>query len=360
MTKSQMTLPQITAALKAGIITQDQARAMQAELSNPQNVTAGPIIVNKESPSSPAIGHEDDMRFLRSFSDVFITIGLVLLVLGLMGLTRIMGGGLIYLGAAALMWMGAEFFGRNKRAHLPTLICALAYLLFIHSGLNALLGGGGSLAALITMGAMAAFYWRIRLPFCIALIAASALFLLFSLLAQYVPDLTKSYLGLILAGAGGAIFAAALAYDMNDKHRTTRFADNAFWLHFLAAPLIIHGLAITGVVLKSEKTFGINIPSLGAGDAVIMLAIILGLTFIGLAINRRALIVSAMGYTAFSIGSLFVSAGVGFGTSFILTLLLLGGLIVFLGVGWHGARNIILGVLPNWRIFPPPFEQNFK
>ena len=355
---SHLTEPQIASALEAGIISEDQAKAMRAELSA-QNSSG--VENPAQTDNAASIGHEDNMRFLRSFSDVFIAIGLVLLSLGLSGVTHILGGGVLFLGAAGLMWLGAEYFGRKKRAHLPSLIVALTFLMFTQRGFGALFGGGGSLAALVTLAAMGLFYWRIRLPFCMALIAASALFLLFSILAQFAPSLTKNNLGLILGVSGLLIFSAALAYDTNDQHRTTRFADNAFWLHFLAAPLIIHGLAITGVALKKDTVFGIvPILSLDSFDAIIVLVIITLLTLVGLAINRRALIVSALGYTGFAITSLFMAAGVGIGTSLILTLLILGGIIVFLGIGWHEARKLLLAVLPKWRIFPPPFDPNFK
>ncbi|MEP1230183.1 MAG: hypothetical protein ABJG88_05865 [Litorimonas sp.] len=355
---SQLTGPQITSALEAGIISRDQAASMRAELQS-KKTTAN--VRQNDLPNQSTIGHEDNMRFLRSFSDVFIAIGLILLALGVLGLTHLLGGGVLFIGAAGLMWVGAEYFGRKKRAHLPSLIIALSFLMFSQRGFAALLGGGGSLAALVTLGVMALFYWRVRLPFCIALIAASALFLLFSLLAQFAPSLTKNNLGVILGLSGLVIFSAALAYDTNDQHRTTRFADNAFWLHFLAAPLIIHGMAITGVALKTDKLFGIvPIFSLDSFDAIIVLLIISFLTLIGLAINRRALIVSALGYTGFAITSLFMAAGTGVGTSLIFTLIILGGVIVFLGVGWHEARKLMLAILPKWRIFPPPFDPNFK
>ena len=353
MPDTKMNEAQIKAALDADIITADQAAAMRADWQVPNTPSTHKI--------EASIGHEDNMRFLRSFSDVFIAIGLVLLALGLSGLTKIMGGGVLFLAAAAIMWAGAEYFGRKKRTHLPTLILALGFLIFVQTGFAALFGGSGSLAGLITVGAMTVFYWRIRLPFCIALIAASALFLLFSLLGQFAPSLTKNNLGVVLALAGLAVFGAALAYDVNDEHRTTRFADNAFWLHFLAAPLIIHGIAVMGVALKKETLFGvIPVISLGTLDAIFVLVIVTLITVIGLAINRRALIVSSFAYTGFAAASLFMDVGIGIGTSILLAMLVLGGAIVFLGVGWHSARDLMLKFLPDWRIFPPPFDPNFK
>src|SRR5438874_3733945 len=35
---------------------------------------------------------------------------------------------------------------------------------------------------------------------------------------------------------------AAMAFDASDRERATRRADCAFWLHLLAAPLIVHSL----------------------------------------------------------------------------------------------------------------------
>ncbi len=46
----------------------------------------------------------------------------------------------------------------------------------------------------------------------------------------------------VFLGCGLAVFAAAMAFDISDRERVTRRADCAFWLHLLAAPLIVHSL----------------------------------------------------------------------------------------------------------------------
>ena len=335
-----MTPEQIKQALEAGIITQVQADKMHP------------------NPEQSVIGNEDDMRFLRSFSDVFIAIGVGLLALGLAAIAGIFGGGISFIGAAIVMGFLAEYFGRKRRAHAPTLVTALAFLFFVQSGAEKIVSfGGGVAAALVTLGAMLLFYWRVRLPFCIALIAIAALYLFFALF----PNMVQAPFGLSLCIGGLIIFAVALAYDVRDTHRTTRFADNAFWLHFLAAPLIIHGLALSMVSLQKETLFNIvPVVKLGPADAAIVMVIVLVLTLIGLAINRRALIVSSLGYAGFAIGFLFDKAGVGLGTTFALTLLVLGAAVIFLGAGWHRARGLLLKFLPNWKIFPPAFDPNYK
>ena len=349
---TDMTPKQITEALKAGIISESQAEAMRAKHSTADTNRA-------------QIGNEDEMRFLRSFSDVFIAIGVGIFASGLSVVAGLLGGGISFIGAAAVMWIMAEYFGRKKRAHLPTLITALAFLIFTQRGVHVVLGnmglGGDIITAIITLGAMLLFYLRIRLPFCIALIALAGLYLAAALVNKIAPEFLTAQFGLGLFLSGLVIFGVALAYDMRDKHRTTRFADNAFWLHFLAAPLIIHGLALQTVALKKDVLFGfVPMVSLNQGDAAIVMVIVAIITFIGLAINRRALIVSSLGYAAFAMGYLFDGTGLGFGTVIALTFLLLGAAIIFLGAGWHSARNALLKILPKWPIFPPAFDPHYK
>jgi len=91
-----------------------------------------------------------------------------------------------------------------------------------------------------------------------------------------------------------------------------------------------------------------------------MLVVVIILGIVGLALNRRALLVSSLGYAGFAIMFLFKGSGVGFGTSVTLAFLLLGAAVIFLGAGWHGARNQLIKVLPSWPIFPPAYDVNFK
>jgi hypothetical protein len=354
---SQMNEDQIKAALEADIITEKQAEAMR---SLRRSAAANKGAANNEG---AVIGNEDDMRFVRSFSDVFIAIGIGLFALGLGGVAGLLGGGTSYILAAGVTALMAAYFGKKKRQHLPTLITALAFLLFMHKGLGGLIGadGSGIMAAVLTLGAMLAYYVFIRLPFCIALIAISLIFLFFALAEQFTPGLLAGNRSWFFVIAGFATLAAAIGYDMRDLHRTTRFADNAFWLHFTAAPLIVHGLAFNAAAAKTELKFGLlPLPDVGSGDMVFLLGVVCALGVLALALNRRALLVSSLGYAGFAIIFLFSSSGVGFGTSIIFALLILGAAVMFLGTGWHAARNQLIKILPKWKIFPPPYIENFR
>lgn len=352
-----MTPDQIKAALKAGIIDKEQAANM---LANDLPLASKPSAQTAADADIAMIGNEDNMRFVRSFSDVFIAIGIALLCLGLGSFAGISGGGLAFIGAALAVWALSEYFGKKRRAHLPTVVLALAFLIFTQSGAIAFLpassAGPGVLAALVTFGAMLLYYIRFRLPFCVALMAISGLFVVYALAFKIMPELLKDNVGSSAIIAGLVLFILAIAYDMRDTARLTRFADNAFWLHLTAAPLIIHGLAIQALGLKTTTLFGV-IPmiSLAKSDAVLMLLIVVLLALIGLALNRRALLVSALGYAGIAMGVLIKATGLGYGSTVAVTLLVLGALIVFLGAGWHGARRILLTVLPRTSMFAKIF-----
>lgn len=354
---TQMSREQIDAAEAAGILSPKQAKAMRGEVAaRDPDGTVKRSKTPRAAIDSPAIGDEDNLRFLRSFGDVFIGVGLVLLALGISAVVAIFGGGPIFLIAAAGAYGLAEYFGRVRRAHFPTLITALAFLVFIQTGLSGLASLNGILAALITVAAMAIFYARIRLPFCIALIAIALLYLLFALLGQIAPDLLRHQFGWVLVLSGLVIFATALLYDTQDSHRRTRFADNAFWLHLLAAPLIIHGLVGYAVMEKAELLFDvIPVLSFTQADATIILGATGVITVIGLAINRRALIVSSLGYAGLAIAFLVQQTETNLSSTLAITLVVLGAAIVLLGVAWHPVRNQLIRVLPKWRVFPPPY-----
>ena len=355
---TDMTPDQIKAALEAGIITQQQADKMLS--------AAEPV---------SEIGNEEDMRFMRSFSDVFIAMGLFLLSVGFLIFGGFADAPLVFLAGAVVMFLFANHFGRKRKQNLPTLVCALSYLWFVQlgfSGLSENFPAGPDIAvAVITFLAMLLFYWRIRLPFCMALMAIALLYLFYTIVFSAAPDFARSNLGWVFLFGGLATILIAIRYDMRDPERVTRFSDNAFWLHLVAAPLIINGL---GLVMGALQIFrgvpGFNLPFSFPipypGKEWLIMVMIGVLTIIGLALNRRALVASSLGYAAVAIGFLVrksnvagnVSAGAEAEPASIvaITLVILGIAIVFLGVGWHHARGLLLKVLPNWKIFPRAVE----
>src|SRR2546430_7194783 len=96
------------------------------------------------------------------------------------------------------------------------------------------------------------------------------------------------------------MFLFAMWWDGSDRARLTRRSDVAFWLHLLAAPMIVHPVFTLLGLTKGH----INV---GEGLAVVALYVVLGIT--ALAVDRRALLVSALAYVLYALQALFREFG---------------------------------------------------
>ena len=137
---------------------------------------------------------------------------------------------------------------------------------------------------------------------------------------------------------GLAIFAFAMRWDGSDRARTTRRSDVAFWLHLAAAPMIAHPLFHwLGV------TDGGNI---GVGGAIGVLAVYVLFGIVALAIDRRALLVSALAYVLIALTFLFEKFGA-VELTFALTALVIGSALLTLSAFWTPIRGRIENALPG-------------
>jgi hypothetical protein len=364
----------LKAAEEAGVLSRTQAQRLEAFL----NQRADPA----------AAGQSENLRFLSNFNDIFITIGIVILAMGLTALTSLMFGGsaitmatkgqagwfvaLILAPVAALMWLMAEYFSRRRRLVLPSMALVLIFTIYsglsfgaVMSGINGLtpetienisspfqlwtvFGNTGIAAFCGSFVAAVLAFWRFRLPFTlllIALLAAGA----FYTFTGFFGDI-----GLLLGGMGfiavGVItLIIAIWFDAKDPQRLTRSADHAFWLHVAAAPQIIWGLRsmITGS--------GFAMP--GQAEAFLIIITLVAISILSVALDRRALIAAGLVTLAMALGTIVESFGGGVTETSVITLLLLGTSIVLLGGGWRTARKLVLSILPSTpftqRIFPP-------
>ena len=292
---------------------------------------------------------EESFRLLTGFNDIFVTIaiGLLLFALGTLGGRVAPAVGAAVVAAAA--WGLAEYFTRMRRMALPSIALLLAFVggvfllgLAVFTDSMALFGPGVTHAApgvamAAALAAVAAFaHWqRFKVPITVAAGAAAVAGLMLALIGAVTVVAPKLTLVLILV-AGLAIFAAAMSFDARDRARVTRWSDVAFWLHLLAAPMIVHPVFALAGLLDGT-------PAFGAAIAVVL--VYAALTLVALAIDRRALLVSALAYVIYAIQAL-VAAGGGIETSFALTALVIGGFLVLLSAAWRSIRARVIAVLP--------------
>ncbi|GGE91452.1 hypothetical protein [Sphingomonas prati] len=338
-------------AVAAGVLTPEAALAFRRYLTG----TAG-----------DGAADEEQFRLLTGFNDIFVAIATILLLSALAWigssivlatatvgedtgtyypLTRTFAplGGLFVAIAA---WGLAEYFTRRRRMALPSILLLLAFV----GGVAKTVGdtaawflptsseqAQGVLIALCGLSAAAAAFahWRrFHVPITVAAIAAGTVAVAMGVALALVPAL-ESYLAVVALVAGLIVFAFAMRWDMSDTTRSTRRADVAFWLHLLAAPLIVHPIF---------KLLGLLDGGATAGEAVVVIVLYILLGIVALAVDRRALMVSALFYVLYALATLFREFGA-ISLNLALTGLVIGSALLLLSAFWHGARAAIVNRL---------------
>lgn len=339
-------------AVASGVISAQAADALRAHI---------------EAQRSMVIADEEQFRLISGFNDIFVSIAAAILLFALGWIGQSIGqstglqiengpsplGPLFVAGAS---WSLALFFTTKRRMALPSILLLLSFvggafatvafgfvLAIGHQSFN----NNNPLAGIVAAvsGAVAAgaawMHWRrfhvpITIAACAAAVASVAVGLLLAALGQNAEPSKDFILGLVLI-LGVGVFMLAMRWDSSDRARVTRRADVAFWLHLLAAPMIVHPV-FTLLGLNAGNV------SLGGGVAAILLYIALGVT--ALAIDRRALLVSALAYVLWALADLFKRFGA-VELNVALTALVIGSALLLLSAFWHQARLAIVRPLPE-------------
>ncbi len=345
----------LDAAVDANVITRHQAETLLTFAQDRRKARAF------------AVGDDERFHLLKGFNDFFISVGVVLLGIGIwISILQSNSNGIVSAIGVGAMWLLAEYLTGRKRFTAPSILIAGFLVAFTGYAVTAwfnieilpitddnTLGLKIYASALLCTSIL--HYWRFRLPFTLLLIACTATLLIFvivfSALGMFKPEWTTketyNVLMPILFLCGLAVFAGAMRYDMTDLERLTRRADCGFWLHLAAAPMIVHPLIYVLTVDGNLKN---------ASSALIVVALTICLALVALAINRRALLVATLGY---------LGAAIAYGVSqvsnettiiSIVTLIFLGAMIILLGVSWHPLRAALMKRLPQTSLtnkFPP-------
>lgn len=315
-----------------------------------------------ESRAMPAVD-EEHFRLLTGFNDIFVSIAAAILLVAMGWIGNAIppqveaGGPSPFTGllVAATAWGLAEFFTRKRRMALPSIILLIAFIggIFGATGFTLVLAIGEDrlqnnepLVALIAAGAAAVaaagawLHWRrFRVPITVAAGVLALVGLVLALIAYVigdVPELHNTLLGFALA-LGVGVFLLAMWWDGSDPRRETRRSDVAFWLHLLAAPLIVHPIF---------SLLGLNDGQATTGEAIVVLAVYIALGLTAIAIDRRALLVSALAYVLWALNDLFERFGA-VELSFAFTALIIGSALLLLSAFWHSARTSVVRALPG-------------
>jgi hypothetical protein len=360
-----MTPEDLRAAVAAGIVTEAQAASVKA------------LADEREGRRALMPAEDEPFEFFRGFSEIFVSIGLVILLSGVVALLGWLGGPVVAIGVpaicAAVAWWWATYFTLKRRMNLPSMVLACAFGTGVFLTMMALAArfgaaddrAGAIVAFLAAAAAIGLWYRRFRLPFSMFVLGLFVLGL-FALGAIYALTATTDNLADAAFGGGWDMlfdlrespvfatatllfglgcFAVGMWFDTRDPHRLGRHAATAFWLHLLAAPALVNTVAMT--LLNTG----------GSGGMVLLVVALLVITVLALVIDRRSFLSAAIAYIAIVIGWVAGDSGE-FGT-WVVILLLLGGLITAIGTWWVQLRAVVMKALPG---FPgkdrlPPYSR---
>lgn len=339
----------LRAAVQAGVLSEAQAASLAA-------------LAHDRAGKRAALPAEDEpFEFFRGFSEIFVSVGLIILLTGISLLLGWVGGPLIWILlpaiSAAIAWWWARYFTLERRMNLPSMVLALAYGGGVYLAVLTILAQATEgerlifvAANLVSIAAMALWYRHFRLPFSMFILG------LFGLAANY--GLTASAEAVADAAAGGiggvfdlrgsprfalatllfgaAAFAAGMWFDTRDPHRLGRHAATAFWLHLLAAPALVNTVALT--------LYNIG----GSGGMIATSLALLLIAALALVIDRRSFLTAGIAYIALVIAWVVRGGGDGNLGQWAMILLILGFFITALGTWWVPLRAALMRALPDF------------
>ena len=339
-------------AVASGAVSADAATSLRSFIDG-----------QRASPSAD----EEQFRLINSFNDIFVSIAsaILLFAVGWIGQSAGQAIGLVIepngpsplgpVAVAATAWGLALFFTARRRMALPSILLLLAFVggVFAAAGFslvlvvgeqalnnNQVLGGILAAGAAAIAAAAAWFHWkRFHVPITVAAGAAAVVALVIGLLLSVIGRMDDGVKDIVLGAVlllGIGVFLFAMRWDSSDQARLTRRSDVAFWLHLLAAPMIVHPVF---------TLLGLNDGSASVGEGLIVIALYVALAVTALAIDRRALLVSALAYVLYALTELFKQLGA-VELNVALTALVIGSALLMLSAFWHQARAAIVARLP--------------
>ncbi len=352
----------IEGAVAAGALTPEAARALRDHVASLR--------------ATPAVD-EESFRLLTGFNDIFVSIAIVLTLTavawlgGSVGRDSALGGFLSAAAVAAGSWGLAEYFTRQRRMALPSIVLLIGFVGGVAAAFISILVGNadpiangvkagtdseyvaiavasvlGAIVAALTAGAAWLHWRRFMVPITVAAGAVAVVAVVLSLIFGFIPPARQAVMPIVLV-AGVAMFAFAMRWDMSDLDRRTRRSDVAFWLHLAAAPMIAHALFNLLGVFESGD--------INAVKAVVVLLLYVAFAIVALAVDRRALLVSSLVYVLYALYALFTQAGA-HELGGALTALVIGSALLTLSAFWQVMRQWVVGLLGDLAGRLPPVQ----
>lgn len=316
----------LTAAQNAGILTEKSLKDLRKFIAARQNTS---------------FIDEENFRFIASFNDVFVTIiCFIVLAAGWLIARQWTNEQIAYIATAAISWGIAEYFTRIRRLSLPSILLLLGFITSVFYAAGDLPSADietpDNLLQTLTAIVAAYLHWRrFRVPITIAATTAAVIFFTMTNL----PDFLRAFHGremLLLFLNGIFVLILAMWWDISDRDRISYRSDVAFWLHLIAAPLLIQ----PGFYLLFSREIG------SMEGSLIIVMIYAGISFISIYIDRRALMVSSLVYVIYAVYTIFQSTTLA-EISLAFPIFMIGVGLLILSAHWQKVRYTLVRRLPQ-------------
>ncbi|WP_199773052.1 hypothetical protein [Ensifer adhaerens] len=351
----------LAGAAEKGIISAHQVRDLEVYLAE-RGFRFGPVApdaaVDRADAAVDAQATEDSEqpRFLRGFHDILITIGVVVVLVGLWGL----GGPVVTLPVILVL---AEILVRRQRLALPSVALTLALvhwvamtsMWFVDDHAETLRPLGFMLGYVSAFPIpLGLFYLRYRVPlalagFVVSIALVGVVAVLLGLDKGLGIDLASGdrfmVLPLTLLVGALAVFAIAMRYDVSDPLRLTTRSDTAFWLHLAAAPALLYSLMGLVFLTNGGATWWDGQASFSqAASAIVIVALFM---LVGLIIDRRAFVTSGLLSLGGAIWTMLSQTGASLDSYVFVAFAAVGATVLVIGIFWQKLRRIVMGLLPQ-------------
>ena len=303
---------------------------------------------NQVSSSRLNTDAQEHFKLIGGFNDIFIVIACGLLLFSSFSVLESINASLGYLAFLLLSWGLAEFFVLKRKMALPAIMLLIAFVGstagLSHSLISISTESGAMMAAILSTAAAYIHWQRFSVPITVAVAIVALIGLVVSLFKAFFPDIS-SWLSPLLLVCGLFSFAFAMSWDAADRLRKNYRSDVGFWLHLLAAPLIIHPI-FTGLDMLN-----------GGEESIFSMALVillyLLLTIVSICIDRRVLMVSSLIYFITALSGLFESYDM-MGASSAFTGIFVGALLLLMSGYWQRVRRVLVNQLPIFvRVYLP-------
>lgn len=314
------------------MITKDKLeKAAEINIIQPEQIEPLYKFLHELPEDNLSDAREEPLRFVRSFGDIYITLGIIFLVFAI-HLSNV-SGVYFFIPAVGFVLL-AEWLVRIRQLALPGMVILLSILYFVYRGITQ----GSETTMLFGLSIVAVtsilFYLRYKMPFSHLPLAASlvAIFIIMLGGEAYKNPVVYAISGLI-------VFMVAMWFDTRDTKRVSHLSDSAFWLHLLGAPLLVHGIMISLISINAGAWVHILPPE------IIVLTIFSIFFLIALLVDRRAILVSTQLYMIYTVAAIILKNVSGAGNVVMFTLITVAMFIIYFGASWYKIRRLVYGFL---------------